>query len=306
MPAAGLRINYYISGHGFGHATRSARIAESLLEADPFIHITVITTAPGHLFPVSDRLIIRFHGVDSAVIQPQPYSIDASATFADLKRFLRHVDTAEWQATAAELLHKDKCQLILADAPCPFAWASHAHGIPTFLISNFSFDAIFRRLLACLPNRDTATEEALLSKLEQMYSSYDYLVRLPGYIDFPFVRDYWTDEQRYHRVLDAPLVFRSPKSSRDTTLRMLGVPQHLLDSRILVVQFGGQRISSKSVEPPTLPSGWICLSFVAVNDPRFFLFPTDVYSPDLIALSDTVLGKIGGFSGDDVHVVLIQ
>ncbi|KAK2623896.1 hypothetical protein QTJ16_006530 [Diplocarpon rosae] len=290
-----LRVNYYISGHGFGHATRSAQLISALLLASSTTHITVISTAPTHLFPSSPRVSFIRQEVDSAIIQPQPYTIDAAASFAQLKAFLAGTETAAWRAKAAKVLEETDCNLVLADAPYPLAWlGAKERGVKSILVSNFTFDAIFARLLTYLPAESRPAEKQLVERIEKLYATYDFVVRLPGYISFPFVDAHWTDGDRATRVTDAPLMFRPPRASRQDVLMMLGIPAALHRCKILLVQFGGQILDETGESTvPSLPEGWICLSSSLVDDPRFFTFPKDVYSPDLVAAADVILGKIG-------------
>jgi hypothetical protein len=289
-----LRINYYISGHGFGHSTRSAQVITALLNDNPSTEITVVTTAPKHLFPSSNRISFIDLEIDSAIIQPQPYSIDAARSFDKLHAFLFTARSDAWQARAKAIIEDNHCNLILADAPYPIAWASHAHNIPSILISNFTFDAIFEKLLTYLPSSTLDAESSVVRDLEKLYSTYDFIIRLPGFINFPFVDAFWNEKDRKTRLIDAPIVFRPPQSARQSVLEKLNIPASLHHMKILLVQFGGQILSlSSSSRVPDLPDGWLCLSSVEVNDPRFFKFPSDIYSPDLVSVSDVVLGKFG-------------
>ncbi|KAH7330499.1 hypothetical protein BKA65DRAFT_461396 [Rhexocercosporidium sp. MPI-PUGE-AT-0058] len=287
-----LRIIYYISGHGYGHATRSAQLISALLSSSPTTHVTVITTAPTHLFPTSPRVSFISQEVDSAIIQPQPYTIDAKTSFANLASFLAAAERPEWQAKMNAILEETKCNLILADAPYPMARSSA--NVKSILVSNFTFDAIFEKLLTYLPSSTREAEMKMVEKIEKLYAEYDYAVRLPGFISFPFVEKHWRLEDRGKRVVDAPLVFRPARKARGEVLEGLGVPKEMIECRVLLVQFGGQVLDkSGNRKTPNLPDGWICLSSEEVEDGRFFRFPKDVYSPDLVWAADVVLGKIG-------------
>lgn len=291
-----LRINYYISGHGYGHATRSAKVVEALLLANPTTEVTVITTAPAHLFTSSNRLRLIAQVVDSAIIQPQPYTIDAEISLLNMEKFVRSTETVEYQTTATDLLKATSCNLIIADAPCPLAWNINKQ-IPSILISNFSFDAIFEELLQYLPPDNQLNVSSFVAKLRTVYANYGYVIRLPGFINFPFVDRHWTAEQKRDNVIDSPLVFRQARRSRSDVLSDLGIPKASHDQKkILLVQFGGQIVAGSSDLVPQLPKDWICLSASApASDPRFVTFPADVYSPDLVETADVVLGKIGMF-----------
>ena len=292
-----LRINYYISGHGYGHATRSAQLISALLTSSPTTHVTIITTAPQHLFPLSHRISFIPQEVDSAIIQPQPYTIDATASFANLATFLATAETEEWKKRMEGILVETGCNLILADAPYPIAWlGARERGIKSILVSNFTFDAIFEKLLTYLPAEEREAGTLMVEKIEKLYAGYDFAVRLPGFIDFPFVERYWSGEEKRRRLVDVPLVFRPARVGREEVLERLGVPVEMRGWKVLLVQFGGQVLTkSGEVKVPSIPQGWICLFSDEVNDERFFRFPKDVYSPDLVGAADVVLGKIGKF-----------
>ncbi|KAL2067575.1 hypothetical protein VTL71DRAFT_2000 [Oculimacula yallundae] len=290
-----LRINHYISGHGYGHATRSSQIISALLSSSPTTYVTVITTAPQHLFPVSDRISFISGEVDSDIIQPQPYTIDAEASFTTLSTFLKKAETPEFQAKMDAILDESKCNLVLADASYGSAWrGAKRRGIKSIFVSNFSFDAIFEKLLAFLPEEKRQEGSEMVMELQKMYAEFDHVVRLPGYIAFPFIENHWTPEEKKRKVIDAPLVFRPARKGRDEVLTSLGVPSAMMGFKVLLVQFGGQLSQENSVrEVPKLPEGWICLWSEKMDDPRFYKFPRDVYAPDLVGASDMVLGKIG-------------
>src|SRR5215213_2214897 len=44
------RIVFYVSGHGFGHTSRSIEVIHAVLRARPDAHIVVKTSAPQRLF----------------------------------------------------------------------------------------------------------------------------------------------------------------------------------------------------------------------------------------------------------------
>ncbi|XP_065627157.1 L-arabinokinase-like isoform X2 [Quercus suber] len=73
----------------------------------------------------------------------------------------------------------------------------------------------------------------------------------------------------------------------------LGVPD---DVKLVIFNFGGQPAGWKLKEE-YLPAGWLCLVCGASDNrelpPNFIKLAKDVYTPDLIAASDCMLGKIG-------------
>lgn len=242
-----VRICYYVSGHGFGHATRAAQIISALLETPE----TFITLAPQHLFPKSRDLTFRKEEVDLAVAQTSPYDIDVSSTFVDLERFATASNIQKWLKRETDLLGSS-VDLILADAPWIVGLLKqYKPAVPIAIITNFTFDLIFQELIEHL-HQGTAPEvlnecKRLVNAITESYTAIDYLIKLPGAIDFPFLKD----PQCHTKVIDAPLVYRPPRVSKQATLQRLRIPA---DLKILLIQLRGHEFLSDDWSP-TLPEG---------------------------------------------------
>lgn len=73
-----LRLAYYCSGHGFGHATRVTAISSHLLmlqDDTSTIEITIVSTAPSVVFSECLALgaLYRYAEVDPVISQPVAY-----------------------------------------------------------------------------------------------------------------------------------------------------------------------------------------------------------------------------------------
>ncbi|KAG0472232.1 hypothetical protein HPP92_016778, partial [Vanilla planifolia] len=115
------------------------------------------------------------------------------------------------------------------------------------------------------------------------YSHCELLLRLPGYCPMPAFRD----------VIDVPLVVRRLHKSRAEVRKELGLGD---DVKLVIFNFGGQP-AGWTLKQNWLPVGWLCLvcgaSEKQVLPPNFIRLAKDAYTPDLIAASDCMLGKIG-------------
>ena len=283
-----MNICYYISGHGYGHATRVAQVTSALL-TNPSTRMNICTKAPHHLFPSSDRLTFRNKEVDSSILQPSPYEIDVEGTFSDLVQFIGNDSLNAWLIEEARFIDASKFDVILMDAPWivgqlqPFCRRT----LTTILVTNFTFDLIFQDLLQYLPRETRQKVVPLIDFVQESYEKTDYLVRLPGFIDFPFLSKART------KVVDAPLVYRAPRQSKDVVMELLHIPVMYQKHKLLLIQFGGFAVKSSSSSQSSLPEGWIALISSPHPDPRFFQFDPAIYLPDLIDASDAILGKIG-------------
>jgi UDP:flavonoid glycosyltransferase YjiC (YdhE family) len=136
-----LRIGCCISGHGFGHATRSIAILQSLSHRLDSA-LTIVTTAPAELFAESLTVPFVLHtlAVDVGLIQHSALVEDLPATLHALDDLFSH-RLEEQVARIAALLAG--CQVVLCDiAPLGIAAARQAR-IPSVLIENFTWDWIY-------------------------------------------------------------------------------------------------------------------------------------------------------------------
>ncbi|KAG0255080.1 hypothetical protein DFQ27_006474 [Actinomortierella ambigua] len=177
---------YYVSGHGFGHATRVNQIITELLKSSSHT-IHIVSDAPQFIFQdvIALGAIYRNAKVDAGVIQPLAYSIDRQKTIEGCKNFLSRRD--EMIQTEVAWLDQVNADCVLADAPFLPCAAAAAFGIPAILITNFTFDEIYRFLRSgdALDKDVIACANAALED----YKKASLLLRLPGSIDIPSFED---------------------------------------------------------------------------------------------------------------------
>ncbi|KAF9998024.1 hypothetical protein BGZ80_007142 [Entomortierella chlamydospora] len=209
MTSKGYTFSYYVSGHGFGHATRVNQIITELLKSTTTATTTtsstsdstqsetsssssrhtiyIVSDAPEFIFQdvIALGAIYRNAKVDAGVVQPVAYYVDRKKTIEGCKQFLSRRD--EMIQLEVSWLAQVGVDCVLADAPFLPCAAASAYGIPAILITNFTFDEVYRYLqegddfdkdvVACA---DAALED---------YKKASLLLRLPGYIDIPSFED---------------------------------------------------------------------------------------------------------------------
>lgn len=279
--AASLRLKfaYYVTGHGFGHATRVVEVARHLVAAGHEVH--VVTGAPEFVFTSeisSSNLSIRKVLLDCGAVQADALTVDR---LASLEKYSQTavVPRASILSTEVEWLKSIKADLVISDVVPVACRAAADAGIPSVCVTNFSWDFIYAEYVmeAGYHHRSTVWQIA------EDYSHCLFLLRLPGYCPMPAFRD----------VIDVPLVVRKARRSREEVRKELGVSD---DTKLVIFNFGGQQ-ASWTLKEESLPPGWICLVCAAspkqVFPPNFKRLAADVYTPDLIAACDCMLGKIG-------------
>ncbi|KAF8945295.1 hypothetical protein BGZ47_002927 [Haplosporangium gracile] len=226
----GYTFCYYVSGHGFGHATRVNQIITELLKSTttssssssssssstaiaaslaPPTAITtkntegsstnntptstsrhtiyIVSDAPEFIFQDVTALGAKYRNakVDAGVVQPLAYSVDRQKTIEGVKSFLARRE--EILQTEVSWLAQVGADCVLADAPFLPCAAARAYGIPACLITNFTFDEVYR----FLREGDTLDKDvmAVADAALEDYKKASLLLRLPGSIDIPSFED---------------------------------------------------------------------------------------------------------------------
>jgi L-arabinokinase len=208
-------VALYVSGHGYGHAVRSAQLAAALLARAS--NVVVRTDAPAWLFP-SGVSYVPGQRVDVGVVQHDglEFAVDATRQrWADFgATFPQRVEDE------ANLLRERQVDVLVGDMP-PLGFAAAARaGIPSAAVTNFGWDWIY----AAWPGMDQAIEF-----VQSGYRQADLLYRLPLHSTradaFPAFR----------AVEDVPLIARFAHRSRQEVRADLGLDQQ---AHVVLISFG--------------------------------------------------------------------
>ncbi|KAL0546436.1 hypothetical protein IC582_016344 [Cucumis melo] len=274
-----LVFAYYVTGHGFGHATRVIEVVRHLILAGHDVH--VVSGAPEFVFTSaiqSPRLFIRKVLLDCGAVQADALTVDR---LASLEKYHETavVPRATILATEVEWLNSIKADLVVSDVVPVACRAAADAGIRSVCVTNFSWDFIYAEYVMAAGHH----HRSIVWQIAEDYSHCEFLIRLPGYCPMPAFRD----------VVDVPLVVRRLHKQRKEVRKELGIGE---DTKLVILNFGGQPAGWKLKEE-YLPPGWLCLVCGASDTeelpPNFIKLAKDAYTPDLIAASDCMLGKIG-------------
>ncbi len=217
-------VAFYITGHGFGHATRMAAVASALAELVPGLRLSLISTAPEWLFRlnIAAAFQLRPRALDVGVIQLDSIRLDPAATLAACARLLeRQPDLVEEEAA---ILRRDGVDLVAADIPPAAFLVAQQAGLPGIGISNFSWDWIYADYVRALPVRSP-----ILAQIREAYGRADLFLRLPfhGPCD------------AFRVIRDIPMIARRARRSREEVRRTLGLEA---SRPVILLSFGGFEI----------------------------------------------------------------
>lgn len=272
-------IAYFITPHGFGHASRAAAVMEAILKRCQHVRFELFTTCPKIFFDNAVGDHYGYHPIkgDIGMVQLSPLEEDLTATCDQLDSLLPY--NPQWVRQLAEQLKQLECRMVICDiAPLGLEVARQA-GIPSVLIENFTWDWIYGKYLD-----DQHRFKPHISYLSRLYHRVDHHLQTP-----PLCR-------RVNRTPYIPPISRKPRSSRKLIRRRLEIPE---DERMVLVTMGG--VPDRFEFLSTLPAELGCRLVIPGSDAmpishdNVKLLPThsDVYHPDLMAAADALVGKAG-------------
>ncbi|CAM9654542.1 unnamed protein product, partial [Heterosigma akashiwo] len=167
-----LRIVYYVTGRGFGHATRAIEICRHLIEEGH--DVCICSTVPEYFFKNElPDILYRECEVDTAVIQHDAMTVSRKES---LELYYSHIHEKrdEILQREKEFLEVARPDCVAVDAAPVALAAAAAAGRPAALVSNFRWDYIYRGILASLTEKElppdlAARYEAMLGQMNLDY-----------------------------------------------------------------------------------------------------------------------------------------
>ena len=206
-----MRIVFYVSGHGYGHAVRDIEIIKSILKKAPRAEIHFRTGAPLWLFEPLLCERVRFHHreLDFGVKQKNSFGANKKATFERYAELLQLKD--KLLEEEIQFLHSLAPDVILSDIT-PFAFdAAEAYGKKAVAVGNFSWDWIYSAFMDELPQFKFVVQD-----IKKSYSKAQRLFRIPFYGDM----------SAFANIENVPLIGRRAKMPASEVRRRIGIPRN--------------------------------------------------------------------------------
>ena len=266
-----MKLAVYITGHGFGHATRAVSVMKALILRFPGIHLYIRTLAPEQIFHALGKENYELEPIqlDTGGFERNVLFTDVERTVSEALKFYPQAETVI--ASEVEFIQKNSIEGVLFDVPPMAAEIAHRAGIPSIAYANFTWDVIYE---------DYPGAESLVELFRQWQAKTTLALEIP--LGHPV-----TVFPRRERI---PIIARQSQANRREVRDQLGVHDHqivvltafrgaelhgnpleCLDDRILFLGFG--ELPGKSVR--------------LLDDQWQFRFP------DLVLACDVVLSKPG-------------
>jgi hypothetical protein len=218
-------IAFYVSGHGFGHASRDVQIINALRARVRDLPIIVCSTIPAWLLEHSLTTPVELRALECDTGLQQLDSLHADEAASVRRAAAFHEQLAARAAREAEFLARRRVCLVLGDIP-PLAFESAAAaGLESIAIGNFTWDWIYEGY----PN-ELGGCPGLLPAIRRAYARTSLALRLPMHGGFAGLE---------RVVRDIPFVTRRSRRSPTEIRRAMKLPA----GPLLLISFGGYGIA---------------------------------------------------------------
>ena len=270
-----MRVLYYVSGHGYGHAVRAALVVRELVSRG--VRVRIRSDADAEAFaPLPEGVAVDPVAIDVGVVQENSVDVNRVATLAALERFWSGIDAATAREKA--LVLDWGADVVVADIAPLGVLAAVAAGRPAVVVANFTWDFIYGAW-----GSEFAAARRFAAYNRDVYGQVQLLLQTPlsgGLEAFP-------------RSQAIPLIVRRAERDREELRAELGFAR---DQYAVLVAFGGYGA------PPLAPPrdlderrfisfgygdlGWGRARYRRIERSRFT-------HPELVSAADLVLGKPG-------------
>jgi UDP:flavonoid glycosyltransferase YjiC (YdhE family) len=263
-------IVFYISGHGFGHASRVIEVINALLAQRPALHVIVKTTAAKWLFdltvkiPHAGRFDYELVECDTGIVQIDSLRLDEHASVQRALAFMSTFDARVDREAAS--LRQIGAALVVADMPALGIAAGARAGVPAAALGNFTWDWAYSAYPGSQP---------LVDAIGAAYSQADVALRLPM----------WGGFGAFTRVIDLPFVARHSMRDPRETRQALGLPT---DKRLVLPSFGGHGLEGLQRAVNALDGYHVLFEFDEQK-----LYADGFRYEDLVRAADVVITKPG-------------
>lgn len=220
-----MTVAFYISGHGFGHASRSIEVINALVDQRPGTRVIIRSEVAPWLVTRTVRAGVTLEPApcDTGVVQIDSLNLDAAATVSRARAFMSTLHARV--AAEAAWLTQVGASLVVADLPPLGIAAARAAGLPAVALGNFTWDWIYS-------GYDGSAD--LVEQMGDIYRHTTVALRLPM----------WGGFATMPKVIDLPFVARrstrDPRDVRDA----LHLPRH---QKLVLVSFGGYGLDGLDV-----------------------------------------------------------
>jgi L-arabinokinase len=262
-------IVFYISGHGFGHASRTIEVINALADRRPDLHVIIRSSVAPWLVARTARAGVQLSPVevDTGVVQIDSLNLDAAESIRRADAFMATLD-ARVEAEL-EFLRANGAVMTVSDLPALGIAAGARADIPAVALGNFTWDWIYEHYEG---------GAAVAGKIGAIYRHTTTALRLPM----------WGGFNTMPSIVDMPLVARRSRRTPAETRLALGIPS---DRPVVLTSFGGYGIAGLDAEALQSMRGYHVLLPGMIDEHA--IYDRGFRYEDLVQAVDVVVTKPG-------------
>jgi L-arabinokinase len=203
-----MTVVFFISGHGFGHASREVEIIHALAARRPDVRIVIRSAVSPSLLHRTLKVPfeLRPGPCDTGIVQASSVSHDDDATVCEAIAFYERFD--ERIVDEVQGLAHDEVALIVSDAAPMGCEVASRLAVPGVVISNFTWDWIYETHPGM-----SAAAPWIVPRIRRAYELATQALELPfaGGLEI------------FTKITRLPLVARRPTRSREETRAYFGI-----------------------------------------------------------------------------------
>lgn len=271
-----MKIAIYPSNHGFGHATRMAALASSLMSFGA--EVFICTDRPEFLFENLDSGCVKYRHcqIDVGVVHKENLLTDLERTKEAILRLFGRRE--EIVAQEVDFLREQCIDLVVADIPYFIIEACGYAHVPVYGVTNFDWYFIYSELF-----KDDPEMKPVLNTIYGLYRRLDGCFRLktgscenslPG----------------FRNPQDVGLIVRNCHANEDLREKY-SIPK---DDDILLIMFGGE--GKMELPLDVICKAWqgtVLSPFEGISASNHVCIPKDENFSELIRISRLVMCKPG-------------
>lgn len=244
---------FFISGHGFGHASREVEVVNALCRlAGPNLRVIIRSAVSPQLLERTVRVPFELRpGIcDTGLVQASSVTQDDRATLAAAREFYGTFDDRV-RAEAAALANDDVSVVVCDISPLGLAVAA-ALGVPSVFIGNFTWDWIYEDHEAF---RLSAPE--VLATIRRAHALATVTLKLPLSPSF--------ETSGLPNIQPLALIARQSRHPRAETRALFGLPA---DRKVALLSFGGYGLKELDLTRVDCTDEWdFVVTDRSVSDP---------------------------------------
>lgn len=274
-----MNYGFFITSHGFGHASRACAIIDKLAVSNSN-KFFLFTETPKWFFENSLQTPFTYFAfqTDVGLVQTNPFNEDLDQTLHELKKY--YPFGSNLISFITKLIVENKIDIVVCDISALGIYIADKLHIPSVLIENFTWDWIYEFYTKTKPQL-----KKYISYLEQIYQK--SAIRITSE---PFCL---AKSQAYQ----VSPIFRETRHAKQKVLKDLSIND---DDDIILISMGGipiEKFAQKKVSSVKNIKFLVPVNYLSQIqfDGSIIYLPHNhqFYHPDLVNISKLLIGKVG-------------